>query len=68
MNRQEFSKPLRRAIIRRAMLAGIPTCEWIDDAGVRCVCTKGLEIAASGEGRPRYRDAPRRGWAHQSEK
>lgn len=27
------------------MINGTPICEWIDDAGVRCVCTKGLEIA-----------------------
>lgn len=45
MNRQEFSKPIAREIVTRASIKGVPTCEFVDDLGMRCGCTKGLELA-----------------------
>ena len=51
MNRQHFSKPVQREIIKRASINGVPTCEWVDDSsghgfvgGIRCTCTRGLQI------------------------
>lgn len=43
MNRQEFPKPVKREIVKRASIIGIPTCERIEN-GARCGCTKGLDI------------------------
>lgn len=44
-NRQNFPKPVKREIVVRASVGGVPTCEFVDDLGVRCVCTKGLQLA-----------------------
>lgn len=43
MNRQHFSKPVQREILKRASINGVPTCEWVDN-GIRCVCTRGIEL------------------------
>ena len=42
-NRQNFNRQTRLAIIQRASVSGVPTCERIE-AGARCSCTKGLEV------------------------
>ena len=42
-NRQNFSKPVARAIVARSCVNGVPTCEYVE-GGLRCVCTKGLEL------------------------
>jgi hypothetical protein len=43
MNRREFDKRTKVAIVKRSMIEGIPTCERVENE-VRCGCTKGLEV------------------------
>jgi hypothetical protein len=42
-NRQNFPKGVRLAIILRACVNSVPTCERVEN-GTRCGCTKGLEV------------------------
>ena len=44
MSRREFRRDVRVAILKRATVNGLPTCEAIDPPGVRCACTKGLAL------------------------
>lgn len=43
MSRREFKRDVRVAIIKRSVVNGVPTCEWLDN-GVRCGCQKGLAL------------------------
>jgi hypothetical protein len=42
-DRREFKRAIKVAIAKRSMIDGVPTCEDVDEKGVRCLCQKGLE-------------------------
>jgi hypothetical protein len=44
VSRREFKRDVRIAIIKRSMINGVPTCEFVDENEVRCICQKGLEL------------------------